>query len=277
MNAAEVQAMGHREVARCWNANADAWTELSRAGYDKMRDGFNTPVFLANLPEVAGLSGLDIGCGEGANTRLVAARGAAMTGIDIAHRFTYHARRFDGAGAMIRYATASAVEMPFGDGEFDFAVAFMSMMDIPENDRALREVFRVLKPGGFFQFSVLHPFIAMPHCRKVRDAEGKLCAYELAGYFSVEQPVVEEWIFSAAPEEVRRRFEPFQIPYFHHTISGWLNTVIDAGFVIERVVEPAPDDAAVQNDPGLADDRIVPWFLQVRGRKRQSIRANQVQ
>ena len=42
-----------------------------RAGYDHYRDGLNTPAFLAMLPETRGLSGLDIGCGEGHNTRLL--------------------------------------------------------------------------------------------------------------------------------------------------------------------------------------------------------------
>jgi 2-polyprenyl-3-methyl-5-hydroxy-6-metoxy-1,4-benzoquinol methylase len=76
--------MDHEEVGRFWNANADAWTKLARAGYDIYRDYLNTPAFFAILPDVNGLAGLDIGCGEGHNTRLLAKRGARMTAIDIA-------------------------------------------------------------------------------------------------------------------------------------------------------------------------------------------------
>jgi trans-aconitate methyltransferase len=68
--------MDHEEVGRLWNANADAWTKLSRAGYDVYRDYLNTPAFFTMLPDVDGLSGLDIGCGEGHNTRLLARRRA---------------------------------------------------------------------------------------------------------------------------------------------------------------------------------------------------------
>ena len=64
--------MDHQEVGRYWNGNADAWTRLARAGYDTYRDHFNTPAFLDLLPDVAGREGLDIGCGEGHNTRLLA-------------------------------------------------------------------------------------------------------------------------------------------------------------------------------------------------------------
>ena len=57
--------MDHIEVGRYWNGNADAWTRLSRAGYDVYRDFFNTPAFLRMLPDVKGLRGLDIGEADG--------------------------------------------------------------------------------------------------------------------------------------------------------------------------------------------------------------------
>src|SRR5690349_7955008 len=83
--------MDDSEVARYWDENAEVWTRLSRAGYDVYRDGLNTPAFLAMLPDVRGLAGLDVGCGEGANTRLLAARGARMTGVDVSRTFLRHA------------------------------------------------------------------------------------------------------------------------------------------------------------------------------------------
>ena len=84
--------MDHEEVGRHWDENAEAWTRLARAGYDVYRDELNTPAFLEMLPDVDGLSGLDVGCGEGHNTRLVLERGARMTGIDIAENFVRHAK-----------------------------------------------------------------------------------------------------------------------------------------------------------------------------------------
>jgi 2-polyprenyl-3-methyl-5-hydroxy-6-metoxy-1,4-benzoquinol methylase len=84
--------MDPEEVGRFWNANADAWTKLSRAGYDVYRDYLNTPAFFAILPDVDGLSGLDIGCGEGHNTRLLARRRAMVTAIDISEVFIAHAK-----------------------------------------------------------------------------------------------------------------------------------------------------------------------------------------
>ena len=81
------------QAGRMWNENADVWTKLSRAGYDTCRDLFNTPTFLEMLPNVNNLQGLDIGCGEGHNTRLLARREARMTGIDVSERFIERARK----------------------------------------------------------------------------------------------------------------------------------------------------------------------------------------
>src|SRR5512136_55603 len=136
--------MDHKQVGRYWDGNAEVWTTLVRAGYDVYRDYLNTPAFFRMLPDVTGLAGLDIGCGEGHNTRLLAQRGAHMTAIDIAEKFIAHARAMEEQQPLgIHYQTASGVELPFPDESFDFAVALMSLMDIPENDKAMAEAFRV--------------------------------------------------------------------------------------------------------------------------------------
>ncbi|HEV2743687.1 MAG TPA: methyltransferase domain-containing protein, partial [Rubrobacter sp.] len=96
--------MDHEEVGRYWDENAETWTRLVRAGYDVARDGLNPPAFLEMLPEVEELSGLDVGCGEGHNTRLVAERGARMVSIDISETFVRHASEHEARKPMgIRY------------------------------------------------------------------------------------------------------------------------------------------------------------------------------
>jgi 2-polyprenyl-3-methyl-5-hydroxy-6-metoxy-1,4-benzoquinol methylase len=106
--------MDHEEVGCYWDENAEVWTELVRSRYDHYRDGLNTPAFLEMLPDVNSLSGLDVGCGEGHNTRLLAERGARMTGIDISRNFVRYAREAEqGQPLGIDYELASAVALPF--------------------------------------------------------------------------------------------------------------------------------------------------------------------
>lgn len=260
--------MDHTEVGRLWNESAAAWTMLARAGYDVYRDYLNTPAFFAMLPPVAGLAGLDIGCGEGHNTRLLALRGAQMTAVDIAEVFIEQASRLEREQPLgIDYRVASAVELPFADERFDFATAFMSLMDIPETDRVVAEAYRVLKPGGFLQFSIAHPCFDTPHRRNLRDTSGVTYAIEVGDYFQNQDGAISEWLFSAAPPEVTQGLRKFRIPRFTRTLSQWLNLLIASGFGIERIEEPRPSDEVVAAHPELQDAQVVSYFLHVRVRK----------
>jgi ubiquinone/menaquinone biosynthesis C-methylase UbiE len=260
--------MNHEEAGRHWNANAEVWTRLARAGYDVYRDHLNTPAFFAMLPNVRGLSALDIGCGEGHNTRLLADRGARVTGIDIAERFIHYAMEAEaGEPRGIDYRVASAVDLPFADASFDLATAFMSLMDIPATERVLAEAFRVVKPGGFLQFSISHPCFATPHRRNLRNEQGITYAIEVGDYFRAIDGEIEEWIFGAAPAELRSGLRRFTTPRFTRPLGQWLNLVIDSGFVIERVEEPRPSDEAVRARPSLQDAQVVSYFLHVRARR----------
>jgi ubiquinone/menaquinone biosynthesis C-methylase UbiE len=260
--------MNHEEVGRFWNANANAWAKLARAGYDVYRDYLNTPAFFAMLPQVAGLAGLDLGCGEGHNTRLLAKRGAHVTAIDIAEDFIAYARQAEAHEPLgIDYRVASAVALPFADATFDFATGVMSLMDIPETDRVLAEACRVLKPGGFLQFSISHPCFDTPHRRNLRDANGLTYAIEVGDYFRNLAGEVAEWLFGAAPLHVTQGLPKFKTPRFTRTISQWLNLLIDTGFRLERVAEPRPSDDTVRACPALQDAQVVAYFLHIRVRK----------
>jgi ubiquinone/menaquinone biosynthesis C-methylase UbiE len=256
--------MDHREVGRMWDENAEVWTQLARAGHDVYRDLVNTPAFLAMLSELHGLRGLDIGCGEGHNTRLLAQRGARMTAIDISEKFLHHASETEQKQPLgIDYQIASALELPFDDSSFDFAVAFMSLMDMPESERAIREAFRVIKPGGFFQFSICHPCFQTPLWRWITDESGKRQGVLCGEYFDQKPGRIIEWIFESAPPTLRE----FKTPAFDRTLSEWLNGLLDTGFHIERFAEPHADEKTAADCPDVAGTRSVAYFLIVRCRK----------
>jgi ubiquinone/menaquinone biosynthesis C-methylase UbiE len=257
--------MDSAEVGRYWENNAEAWTQQVRAGYDVYRDALNTPAFLAMLPPVDGLIGIDIGCGEGANTRQLAGLGARMTGIDIAPTFVRHAREAEVAEPMgIAYEHADASALPFANGSFDFATAFMSMMDVPDASAAMKEAARVVRPRGFFQFSILHPCFVPPYRRNVRDQHGEPIAVHVARYFDGVDGEIETWHFSAATAEERGRHAPFRMPRFHKTLSQWVELIVDAGFTIEKVGEPRADVELAAAEPHVADTRVAPIFLHFR-------------
>ena len=79
--------MNDKEAGQYWNENAEAWTIIARAGFDIYRNYLNSPAFFQILPDVNGLYGIDIGCGEGYNTRLLSQKGAIVDAIDISEIF----------------------------------------------------------------------------------------------------------------------------------------------------------------------------------------------
>ncbi len=251
---------------RQWNANAVAWTELSRAGFDVYRDLVNTPAFFELLPPVDGLTCLDLGCGEGHNTRLLAGRGARVAGLDVADSFIAAAAGADRSG--IRYLVGDGAALPFRASAFDAVTAFMSLMDVGDPERTLGELARVVRPGGFVQFSILHPASSTPIRRWINDESGTREALAAGDYFA-QGPLTETWIFGAAPDEVKDRFQPFTITYARRTLAGWLTAVLSAGLAIEAIAEPCADEQTATAHPEVADTRIAPYFLIVRARKPQ--------
>lgn len=260
--------MNHIKAGQIWNENAANWTKLIRMGCDLYRDHVNTPAFLSMLPDVNGLKGLDIGCGEGDTTRQVVKRGATMTGIDICPVFIEQAEKLERQKPLgIEYKVASAVEPPFKDGDFDFAVATMSLMDIPETRQVIKEAWRIIKQGGFLQFSINHPCFSTPKWEWIHDEKGRPVSLKCGDYFRELNGQIEEWMFGAAPDQLRNQLPKFKIPVFTRTLSKWLNTLITTGFVLEEFAEPHADDSTLEKYPNLADTRVIAYFLIIRCRK----------
>jgi SAM-dependent methyltransferase len=247
-----------------WDANAPAWIDLSRAGFDVYRDVVNTPAFLAMLPSVAGLRALDLGCGEGHNTRLLARQGAEVVALDISEQFVRAASEFAAAG--IHHVVGDGAVLPFESGSFDAVTAFMSLMDVADPERTLQEVGRVLRPGGLLQFSVVHPLTSTPVRHWVQDEAGQRHALAVGNYF-YEGPIRETWTFGAAPPEIRDSVRPFEITYARRTVAGWLNAVLGAGLAVTAIGEPHADEETAQAHPQVADTRIAPYFLIIQARR----------
>jgi SAM-dependent methyltransferase len=191
-----------------------------------------------------------------------------MTAIDIAETFIAHAHESERETPLgIDYRVASAVSLPFADSSFDFAAAFMSLMDVPETDQALGEACRVLKPDGFLQFSIAHPCFDTPHRRNLRDENHRTYAIEVGDYFHDRDGEIDEWLFKAAPARVKLGMRKFRIPRFRRTLSQWLNLLLKSGFRLDHVEEPRPSDETVRDHPELQDAQVVSYFLHMRVRK----------
>jgi SAM-dependent methyltransferase len=165
-----------------YNQSADRWV---RSEPISLSDYTARP-FLLNLCEpVAELQILDLGCGEGYCSRELKRRGAAdVYGIDLSEGMIAAAQQQNTIDQLgIRYEAGCATHLPqVADASVDLvlAVFLFNYLTTEQMRQCMNEVFRILKPGGRFIFSIPHP--SFPFMR-----EAKYPFYfqvEGAGYFS---------------------------------------------------------------------------------------------
>jgi 2-polyprenyl-6-hydroxyphenyl methylase/3-demethylubiquinone-9 3-methyltransferase len=117
-----------------------------------------------------GLRVLDVGCGGGLLSEQFAAMGCDVTGIDRSVPTLEAARRHaEATGLSIRYLEGSAESLPFDAGTFDVVCCCDVLEHVDDPDEVVREISRVLKPGGAFLFDTIN-----------RTLKSKLVAIKLA-------------------------------------------------------------------------------------------------
>lgn len=284
-------------VAHHWDRNAQLWTDAIRAGQDIYRELYNQPAMLEFIGDLRGLEVLDAGCGEGYWTRILARSGARMTGLDLSAQMIELGRAEESRAPLgIRYAIGSYTALDgFGSETFDAVVSFMALMDGPDLSAALREIRRVLKPGGVLIFSILHPAFANRGTHWILDGQARATALQIGEYFNAE-PWIDSWKFGEPETGVKRDgwkvwrklperwklwrrlperwnlratksqdTDSLSIPHFSRTLSDYINTVITSGLVLNEIAEPRPSEEACRMHPLLQRHRVhAPLFLYIR-------------
>ena len=226
-----------------WTEAAQDWIETDQA----VRTGMLDTWMLEALGDVAGRDVIDIGCGEGRFCRVLAERGAVVTGVDLTPPLIERARTLGGDGET--YAVGDAEDLAgVADGSFDAAVSYIVLVDLLDYQRSVREAYRVLRPGGRFVVCNVHPMrsAVVGEANWVKDGDRKL-HYRLDNY----------------TEEGPREFGWWDRTFvnMHRTLSSHVSAFLDAGFVLEALHEPVPSEEQLAAHPEFVDELRVPNFI----------------
>jgi 2-polyprenyl-3-methyl-5-hydroxy-6-metoxy-1,4-benzoquinol methylase len=205
---------------------------------DFARQHLLNPVLFALLGDVKDKAILDAGCGQGYLARLLARKGAFVTGVEPAdslYAYAFQKEQTEKLG--ITYIQADLSSLDTFHGIFDYVIANMVLMDIPDYQAAIHNCIASLNNNGIFIFSILHP------CFEETGSEWTKKRYvEVSEYFQ-ERAIKQN------------------IGYmFHRPLSAYMNFVIQQGCNIRSIIEPQLD-TEVADRYGNDRDLHVPSFL----------------
>ncbi len=138
-----------------WNDDAEFAFSSLRHCLNPVRYGYFKRI-LQGL-RVPGKAILDVGCGGGFLAEEFAGDGFRVTGIDPSERSVAAARKHAAqSGLDIRYEVGRGETMPFPDGSFDLVACCDVLEHVDDLEKVLREVSRLLKPGGVFFYDTVN-------------------------------------------------------------------------------------------------------------------------
>jgi 2-polyprenyl-3-methyl-5-hydroxy-6-metoxy-1,4-benzoquinol methylase len=218
-------------------------------------DAFEHDDLMGLLPDVTGARVLDLGCGAGQLARYLAEAGAAeVIGIDLSTKMLAIATAEYGH-PRVTYQRAAIEDVRFPPARFELVTSSLAFHYVEDYAGLTRRIAEWLMPGGMLVFSTEHPiYLAVdPEAAWGRDADGKPAYWALENY-GVEGLREQHWFVDG----VRK---------YHRMMATLVNGLVDAGLIVERMIEPVPTDEQLEQHPSWAGERHRPTFVLLRARK----------
>ncbi len=224
----------------------DAYRGLTRSEHG-LAGAPEWPVVRSMLPDLAGREVVDLGCGYGAFARWAVEQGATrVDALDLSRSMLDRARELTDTAAAIRWTRADLAEVDLPEASYDVAYSALAVHYLADLARFVAQVHGALRPGGVLVLTTEHPVFMAPTTPDWVVVGGRR-VWPLDRYAD-EGPRVTDWLAPGVQKH-------------HRTLGTTLNTLVEAGFVLDRVVEWGPTDEQLAEDPDLATERDRPTFL----------------
>ncbi len=211
-----------------------SWKKVA-GWYDKTvkeEDSYQNKVIYPNLSrwlqDLRGKKVIDIGCGQGFFSRLLAEKGASVTGVDSGGSLIEIAKK---EGKNIKYVKADAHNLSFAKaGEFDMALCVLSLQNMENLKAVLGEISRVLKPNGKLIAVLNHPAFRIPQSSSWGlDEENKIQYRRIDSYLSPAKIKID-----MHPSEKIKKVYTYS---FHHSIQDYMKALSASSFALVKIEE----------------------------------------
>ncbi|MGJ4956903.1 class I SAM-dependent methyltransferase [Bradyrhizobium sp. HKCCYLRH2015] len=223
------------------------WRQFAEARMKEgnLNDHLDLPCVLAEVPVGLGLKALDLGCGLGQSSFMLAEKlGYDVVAVDASVEMLAQARKLY-SGSKISWMESTFEALSVAPDSVDLIVACLSFHFVENLEGLLERCFSWLRRGGLLVFSVRHPI----RTSNPAGLEGDVI-WRVKDYF-LEGP---------------REFEWLGVPCrnYHRTMGSYMRMLLRAGFNINNLVEPSDDSSLSKLS---AEGRSVPFFLTISCRK----------
>ena len=231
-------------------------------GYKKLRDKkvnantlFELPALFSLIPDLTGKRILDLGCGFGEHCMEFVERGASrVVGIDISEKMLSLAKE-ENSDPKITYIRMPMEEIDMLNEKFDVVISSLAFHYVEDFDGVLAKIHDLLEDGGLLIFSQENPINTCNNggSRWEFDKDGNKIYVKLSNY-GREKEYETVWFVD-------------NVKKYHRMFSTIVNALVDAGFVIERMIEPEPTPEILEKYPDYEDLYHKPDFLLVKAKK----------
>lgn len=207
------------------------------------------------LPDFQGKTLLDLGCGYGWHCIYAAEQGAErIVGVDLSEKMLETARAKT-TDDRITYQRCAMEDIEFEPESFDIVLSSLALHYVENFEIIVKKVLTILKTGGAFLFSAEHPvFTAYGTQDWYYDENGKILHFPVDNYYYEGKRTA-----TFLGEEVVK---------YHKTLTTYLNSLLENGFEIRRIVEPQPTQEMIEAVEGMKDEMRRPMMLIVSAVKR---------